>query len=689
MQDLQNLQNYLTDFDYVAFDTETTGVDKGATVIGFSVAAEVDLGFYVITDYWDVEKQSLVSLETRQGAKAFMDALVGKSLLMHNAGFDCARVFENWGVELMPSVHTDTMLLGHLLNENRANGLKDRGVELFGEDVRKEQEEMKASVHKNGGVLTKKLYELYKADADLIARYGAMDAILTLKLFYNDVPILLEERLDKFFYEEETMPLCRLAAYEMNTTGLRVDNDRLQKLKKDLEVEILEAQGFIYKEITPTVSDLWPGTSKKTTFNIGSNQQMTWLLFERLGNEFNVLTKSGRDLCKALKINTPYYASAKREFIETISTMKGEMWQPSGYNAKTKKAKALAKIKDPWCYMSCGKETITKLSKKYRWCAKLLEYAKAKKLLNTYVLGIEERTKYGIIRPNFLQHGTTSGRFSCKNPNFTNLPRDDKRVKGCIVARPGKVFIGADYSQLEPRVFASVSQDKALMDCFAKGQDFYSVVGTPVYGKDCSLFKKDENSFASLFPELRNIIKQFALATPYGTSAFQQSMKLGLSADECQRIINDYFSAYPSVETMMLESHAQAKADGVVYSLFGRPRRIPEAKKIDKTYGKNTPHSELPYAARTLLNLAMNHKCQSSAASIINRSMVALCAKIKEKGLPCALVLMVHDSLVVECEEKYADQVCGLIKECMENTVSLPGVRLEAEPKIGKSLAEV
>lgn len=693
---MSHLQTYINENDFIAYDTETNGVEKGSTIIGFSIAASTEIGYYVILEAWDPAKQTLVSLETKEKAKECIQALVGKKLIMQNAGFDCARTFENFGIELMPYVHTDTLLLGHLLNENRQNGLKERGVELYGEDARKEQQQMKDSVHKNGGVLTKTQYELYKADADLIALYGAKDAVLTLKIFYNDVPLLYAQGLDRFFYEEETMPLCRLVTYEMNTTGLKVDLARLSKLKQELETEILEAEGFIHKEIASIVKEKYPGTSKSSTFNITAVQQMSWLLFCKLGNEFNTLTKGGRDLCKKLNIKVPYHAAAKRAFIKEITNREGEVYEEAKFNYKTNKMSLPKKIGVPWKYLSSGKETLGLLAPKYKWVAKRLEHAKASKLLSTYVLGIEEKTRYGVIRPSFLQHGTTSGRFSCKQPNFQNLPRDDKRVKACIVARPGKVFVGADHSQLEPRVFSSVSQDPILLECFRAGQDFYSVVGAPIFGKtDCSMFKKDANSFAELYPELRNISKAFALATPYGTSAFQQSMKLGLPATECEEIIYKYFATYENVHKMMLDSHEQAKSNGVVYSLFGRPRRIPDAMDIPGIYGKKVRHSALPYAARNLLNLSMNHRVQSTAASIMNRNMIAVARAVAQESKTdprwneVRIVLQVHDSLVLEGPEELARPMTEVLREGMENSVQLPGVALIADPKIGNDLSQV
>jgi DNA polymerase-1 len=692
---LEELARYISDKDFVAFDTETDGVDKESRIIGFSVCADVEVGYYVILSYWDVDSQKLLDLETKAGAKAFLEALCGKQLIMQNAGFDCSMVQNNFGVDLMPSLHTDTMILAHLLDENRPCGLKELGVVLFGEDARKEQVEMKESVHKNGGQLTKASYELYKADADLIARYGAKDAILTLKIFYAMVPDLFEQKLDAFFYDDESMPLLRGPTYELNTTGLRVDPEKLQTLKSTLEAEILEAKAFVYKEITPHVRDKYPGTGKTNQFNINSGQQLAWLLFHRLDNEFNLLSEQGRELCKAMELRLPYAAGAKRDFVRVVTENKGRIWKEASFNPATKKMGRPKVVADPWTYMATGKATLQLLAPKYKWVTKLLELRKAEKLLSTYVLGIQGRMRYNIIRPSFLQHGTTSGRYSSRYPNFQNLPRDDKRVKACIVSRPGKVFVGADYSQLEPRVFASVSQDETLMGCFARGEDFYSVVGAPIFEKgSLSLFKNEENSFAKKYPDLRDKSKVIALATPYGRTAMQQAAAMGIPVDHSRELIERYFSAYPKVELMMLESHEQAKANGVVYNLYGRPRRIPEAKKIKKVFG-NTPHAELPYQIRSLLNLAMNHRVQSTGASVMNRAAIAFWRKCREnekqdpRWSEVRIVLQVHDELIAEGPEALAELIVDALKDAMENTVTLPGVSLQAEPKIANNLADL
>jgi DNA polymerase I-like protein with 3'-5' exonuclease and polymerase domains len=696
LTEFKKLADYIKDKDYIAFDCETTGVLKSSTIIGFSICADVAEGYYVVLSYWDPISKTLINLETLEFAKEFLNSLLEKNLIMHNGTFDCARVEDNFKIHLLSALHTDTLVLAHLLDENRHNGLKELGVSIYGEDAKKEQMETKESVTKNGGLLTKDHYELYKADPEVLGRYGAKDALLTLKLFYEFTIKLYQENLDTFFYDDESMPLLKSSTYDLNTVGLRVDSDKLQILRGELESQCLELKASIYKEITQYVKEKYPGTSKAKTFNIGSNKQLSWLLFFYLKNEFNTLTKEGKNLCKQLDIPVPYSFKAKSEFITLCEQNHGRVYEESKWNNKTKRISRPKKVTEPWNYVACDKAALQKCAKKYKWVQNLLDYAKNLKLLNTYVIGIQQRMVYNVIRPSFLQHGTTSGRYSSKNPNFQNLPRDDKRIKSCIVARPGKVFIGSDYSQLEPRVFASFSKDIRLLDCFKSGNDFYSTIGMEVFDKyDCVPLKEgSDEAFGVKYKALRQISKEVALAATYGTTAFKMSSIIKKTPDEAQEIINSYFEKFPSVRNLMLESHELVKTQGYVSNLFGRKRRIPAAKSIKSIYG-NTDHSELPYEVRNLLNLSINHRIQSTGASIINRAAIAVKKKCKELAITDPLwaevrtVLQIHDELVLEGPESIAEDIKLVLKDCMENTTILPGITLEAIPKIAKNLADL
>jgi DNA polymerase I-like protein with 3'-5' exonuclease and polymerase domains len=624
----------------------------------------------------------------RESAQKLIEVLATKQLVMHNAVFDCQMAEAFFKVSLINSLHTDTMVLAHLLDENRRVGLKELAKEYFGVDSIVEQMEMRESVSANGGQLTKANYEMYKADFQLLGKYGAKDALLTYRLFHILVPELVEQGLDKFFYEDESMPLLRLVSYELNTTGLQIDTKRLLILKKTLESECLQAKDFIYQEIHERIKDKYPGTTKKNVFNIGSNPQLSWLLFGQLGLEFNTLTKEGKVVCDGLSMRIPYYAAAKRDFITECTRSKDKVYQPeAAINGKKVRAK---KIKDPWSYIACDKSVLKKYAKRYKWIEVLLEYNRKQKLLSTYIEGIESRLAYGVIHPQFLQHGTTSGRYSSRNPNWQNLPRDDKRIKECVIARPGKVFVGADYSQLEPRVFAFMSQDKRLMEAFNGTDDFYSVIGMEVYDKtDCTPQKEGSpDAFGVKYKHLRDLSKVIALASTYGATAHQLAPTTGKNIEDTQTDIENYFERFPGVKQMMLDSHSLAMKNGAVSNLFGRLRRMPEAKRIQKLYG-NIKHEKLPYDARNLLNLAVNHRIQSTGASIVNRATIQFKKDSAIARINNRIVCQVHDSVIVECNEQDAENISVLLQNALENTTLLPGVPLEAIPKIGKNFAEV
>ena len=689
ISDIKDLQKYLAGREFVAYDCETTGLLKTSEVIGYSICASEEEAFYVVLSYWDSNQEKMVYLEgNKEVSLDIMVSLKEKKLIMHNSVFDCKMTQSFFKIDLMPSLHTDTMIAAHLINENRRVGLKELAHSYFGANSKEEQTKMRESALANGAQLTKRNYELYKADYKLLGEYGAQDALLTYKLFLQLIPELYEQGLDKFFYEDESMPLLKGPTYELNTIGLQVDTKALISLKKTLEAECLEAEAFIRNEIRVYILEKYPGTDKKNTFNIGSSSQLSWLLFGQLKLEFHTLTKEGKTVCKELGRKPPYTAAAKRDFIATCEISKDNIYKPGAImNGKTIKPK---KIKDPWRYIACDKTTLKKLANHYKWIEKLLEYQRKMKILNTYVEGIEERIQYGTINPSFLQHGTTSGRYSSKEPNFQNLPRDDKRVKAFITARPGKVFVGADYSQLEPRVFAYFSGDKRLLESFNTEDDFYSVIGMEVYEKtDCTPRKEGSpEAFGIKYKKLRDLSKVIALASTYGATAYQLASVTGKGIDATQADIDNYFERFPGVAKMMINSHDLAKSQGFVTNLFGRKRRIPEATKIDKIYGKQT-HSNLPYEARKLLNLAVNHQIQSTGASIVNRAAIKFNHNLKTAGIDCKLVVQVHDSLVAECNEADAEAVSLLLQDAMENTTRLPGIRLEAAPKIGKNLSEV
>lgn len=683
LQGIKELKAYLKEQTFTAYDVETTGLTRRHEIIGYSICCEENKAYYVILQKWNPTLGILQPiLGNYEASKDLIRDLAKKPTIMHNGIFDCMMTEAYFKVSLIDSLHTDTMVLAHLLNENRLIGLKDLGVTEFNIDAKKEKREMDISIETNGGNTSKVNYELYKGDAYLVGKYGAKDAWLTYMLFNKFVPELFEQGLDKFFYEEESMPLLRGPTYQLNTVGLQVDLQALAKLKKQLEAEILEANAFIYSEIQEHIKDKYPGTNKKNQFNVGSAQQLSWLLFGKLELEFNTLTDAGKKLCKHMGTKVPYTFKAKRDIIREF-----ESECEHRYQALLSTGKKVTKVSH-WKYFACDKEALEKHAAKLKWVAALLEVQKKKKLLSTYVKGIETGTHYGIINPSFKQTGTTSGRYSSSRPNWQNLPRDDKRIKSCIISRPGKVFVEADQSQLEPRVFAFYAKDERLLASFKGTEDFYSVIGMEVFGKyDCTPHKDGSpDAFGIKYKSLRDIAKVIALSSTYGSTAFQLAKKTKKSVEATEQDMENYFERFEGVRELMLESHRLVKKDGQVTNIFGRPRRIPEAKRIAQIYG-NKSHAELPYEVRNLLNLAVNHRIQSTAASIVNRAMIKFHENCKEAGIKAYLVSQVHDSLIAECDEADAEGVALIMQDALENAVQLQGVSFEAIPRISNSLA--
>src|SRR5574344_313242 len=213
----------------ISFDTETTGLNtRKSKVIGFSLCGEVGVSFWFPIWKWNAKENRLEELQIEGHrctdlAKRTIQKLVGKKLVMHNGAFDCPIVKNSLGVDLLDSLYCDTILLIHTVQEE---GVGRGGAEVFGlkkvaiaiqdkigldveRAANEEQIELKASIEKNGGSITRERYELYKADLDVIGKYAAADTDLTLRIYNYYLPKLKEEGLEKFFFEEEVMPVYK------------------------------------------------------------------------------------------------------------------------------------------------------------------------------------------------------------------------------------------------------------------------------------------------------------------------------------------------------------------------------------------------------------------------------------------------------------------------------------------------
>ena len=238
---LKLLHQHILDSDVIAVDTETTGLNpRKNKIIGWSVSGDEGVGFYLPTLVFDYEKDELVLQEingksTEVISKNLIKLLIGKKLVFHNASFDVQFIKNYFGIDLLPSVYVDTGLLVHTVYEEGAFGFgnpfglksiaimnqKELGLDVQ-EAANKEQIELKESIKKNGGSTTKALYEIFKADLDILSKYASADTDLTLRICNLYLKKLKVEGLEKFFFEDEVMPIYREVTVPMEAHGVDI-----------------------------------------------------------------------------------------------------------------------------------------------------------------------------------------------------------------------------------------------------------------------------------------------------------------------------------------------------------------------------------------------------------------------------------------------------------------------------------
>jgi len=314
-----------------------------------------------------------------------------------------------------------------------------------------------------------------------------------------------------------------------------------------------------------------------------------------------------------------------------------------------------------------------------------------------------------------LQHGTTSGRYSSRNPNLQNQPRikdEESGLSPLVLNYVNKIragFIGgtingkkykvvnADYSQLEPTCFAHMSGDEKLREVFINGEDLYSRVAIDVFGlKNVSANKHAENYLKKLNPEYRQMAKVFCLAVVYGAEESRISGEMGISWREAKKVINAYLKAYPNLRKYMAKCNYNAKHYGMVRTEFGRVRHLQEAQSMFTLYGdkildykwaKRTNKQKIRSKFKNSLNNAKNFPIQGLAAHIVNRAMIALADAFDKNNIDGWISLQVHDEVTTIVREDQAELAAKLLQDCMENTTKI-SVPLYAEPIIADNWAE-
>ena len=295
----------------------------------------------------------------------------------------------------------------------------------------------------------------------------------------------------------------------------------------------------------------------------------------------------------------------------------------------------------------------------------LLRYRKMAKLQSTYIDGLKKlRGRDGRVRTTFDQTATVTGRISSLEPNLQNIPirtEEGREIRRAFVAGEGNILLDADYSQIELRVLAHMSNDTAMCDAFNKGQDIHTRTASEIHGVPMEEVTSD----------MRRSAKAVNFGIVYGISGFGLARNARISRKDADYFIQMYFDRYPGVRAFMDACVEQGKSMGFAETLFHRRRELYElssANRNVRSFGERA---------------AMNTPVQGTAADIIKLAMVRVAQKLKEGGYKARLILQVHDELVVECPMDEAEEVSKLLQETMESVITLK-VPLVAEVSQGK-----
>ncbi len=434
-----------------------------------------------------------------------------------------------------------------------------------------------------------------------VTAYAAEDADVTLRLYEKLKPRLTTLGMQELA-ERVEMPLVEVLAV-MEANGIRVDPDVLDEQRRELEARIVELRDAIHE-------------AAGEPFNIDSPKQLGEVLFQKLKLPVVKKTKTG--------------ASTDIEVLEKLADMDG---------------------------LDASAQLVPGL---------IVEYRQLTKLVGTYLEALKQSidAKTGRIHATFHQTGAATGRLSSSGPNLQNIPiRTDlgRQVRKAFVADPDHLLISVDYSQIELRLLAHLSEDPALLDAFRKGQDIHSAVAAQVFGLDPDAVTTEQRARAKVI--------NFGIV--YGITKYGLSRRIeGMSVEDADRLITEYRARFAGIDSFLAQCVEHARTHGYVRTMLGRRRSIPQ---IDSRNPQQRALGE---------RLAINTVVQGSAADLIKLAMVNLHRRIEDESLSLRMLLQIHDELVLEAPAAQAEPMSAVVREAMEGAMELR-VPLKAEVGVG------
>lgn len=390
----------------------------------------------------------------------------------------------------------------------------------------------------------------------------------------------LEEENLTGLYRDIEQPLIAILA-EMETAGVRIDTDALRVLAAGMDKDLRRLE----KEITELAG---------TAFNINSPQQLSQVLFH--------------------KLQIPL----------------------------TKKTKGTKKF-------STSMDILEDMADLHPIIRKVIEFRQTSKLKSTYADALPAlvNPETGRVHTSYNQTVASTGRLSSSDPNLQNIPARGEmgaRFRRAFVPAEGCLFLAADYSQIELRVLAHMSEDPALLETFVRGGDIHQETADRVFGSGAGLFRDEQ----------RHRAKIINFSVVYGTSAFSLAKQLGTNPAEAQKFIDTYYEKFPRVRAFLEEEVAKARATGYSTTLLGRKRQVPELQSGDRNVRE---------AGR---RMALNTPIQGTAADLMKKAMIDVRRAIGRRTLRSRMILQVHDELVFEVPEDERETLGPLVREAME-----------------------
>jgi DNA polymerase I len=434
-----------------------------------------------------------------------------------------------------------------------------------------------------------------------VAEYSAEDADVTWQLRTALEPLLKEKGQERVFYEVES-PLIPVLV-DMEYEGIKVDAAALADFAAQLSKEMDESEKTVYR-------------LAGTTFNLNSPRQLGQILFDIL--------KIG-DAPK--KTKTGQYAT--------------------------------------------DEQTLALLAADHEIVQRLLEYRTASKLKSTYADALPEAIwpKTGRVHTTYNQVMTTTGRLNSQNPNLQNIPIRTERgqeIRKAFVARGGEYrLFSADYSQIELRIIAALSREKAMLEAFKAGVDVHTTTAAKVFGVFPEL----------VTPEMRRKAKMVNFGIIYGISAFGLSQRLAIPRKEAADIIDQYFKQFPGIRRYMDETIEFARTRGYVETVTGRRRYLRDIRSANNTIRGAAERN------------AINAPIQGTAADMIKLAMINIHGELNRRSLKTRMLLQVHDELVFDLYQPEQQEVLPMVEEKMKTAIPLD-VPLAVEMGVGENWLE-